>query len=122
MITLHNVQNGVYNVKKDFDANGFETFLKIVIKDEKIFDIELDAEHPELGIKKKNNPTYNLLMKNESGCSYKDASNQLIEQIKIGIYPLKAVKGARYLSEDAQELWDKICVQMNFDPNSKIYI
>lgn len=101
------------------DARGFSTFLSVSVLDGQIVEAKLD------GVNKNNNPygtykseseRYNAEMKAESGIMYAEAAYILEKDIIFGKYrKLGAVKGARFLSQDAQILLDDIKEQIEKD-------
>ncbi len=93
------------------DARGFKTFLVVVVENNTISSTRLDArngsENP-YGTFKESSEKYNNDMYAESGTYYRDAVKILEKEILENKYPLIRVKGARYLSQDANVLFGRI--------------
>lgn len=105
-----------YYAELEPDARGFKTFLEVEVSEGKIVSARLDAinenENP-YGTYKKSSDKYNDDMYAESGTYYRDASDKLENDILNGVNPLRKVKGARFLSQDANELFNKIKDELN---------
>lgn len=108
-----------YYEEKEPDARGFSTFLEVGVLDNKIISATLDGynfdENNPYGNYKTLSDKYNDEMFAESGTYYRDAAEQLEEEIVEGKYPLSHVKGARFLSADANELLTRIKEKHNLE-------
>lgn len=100
-----------YYAELEPDARGFRTFLEVEVSEGKIVSAWLDAKNENenpYGTYKSTSEKYNDDMHSESGTYYRDASASLERDILNGVSPLTKVKGARFLSQDANELFNKI--------------
>src|SRR5690606_13020573 len=105
------MMNRYYYAELEPDARGFRTFLEVEVIDNKIVNVTLDAKNEEdnpYGLYKTTSSKYNEEMYAESGTRYADAVENLENQIIQGKTTLDRVKGARFLSQDANELLSKI--------------
>lgn len=100
-----------YKAELEPDARGFTTFLQVEVLDGKIISALLDgrnkSENP-YGEYKSTSEKYNNDMYAESGTRYIDAVRDLEKQIVQEKDILDKVKGARFISQDANELLQKI--------------
>ena len=101
------------------DARGFITYMRVSTADNVIVGVELDAYHPDpnnpYGESKVHSEKYNHDMHEESGTYYRDAVESLAADVLLGVRPLRRVKGARFLSQDANVLLERIEDRINKD-------
>lgn len=110
--------NKHYYAELEPDARGFTTFLEVETEDGMIVEAVLDGVNQEdnpYGMFKSTSKKYNEDMCNESGIRYADATKALESQIKEGKTTLDRVKGARFLSQDANELLSEVRKLMSED-------
>lgn len=114
--------DGDYRVEvSERDANNFLTKMSVVVKNGRVQVVNIDARLADGSISKKHNKTYNHLMKMSSGTSFHEATDDLEAQVylKLTHYyelkdrPILRVKGARFLTKDVREMYQKLIEDTN---------
>lgn len=108
--------DGIFYEELKPDARGFKTFMIAEFLDGELKSVKIDGVNSNdnpYGTFKSLSEKYNEDMHSESGTRYKDACKQIEKDLMEGNYPIERVKGARFLSMDANELFEKIIKKVN---------